>query len=79
MNSPCLCTPGSLQLSLDLLAKPQSQKMSAGAGGALPPWVLLHSQLVGTEEDEEGSPMGSNRAVGTCLSRKSKTAKTGSE
>lgn len=55
MSSPCLCTPGSLQLSLELLAKPQGQKMSAGAGGALPPRVLLHSQLLGTEEDEEGS------------------------
>lgn len=55
MSSPCLCTPGSLQLSLELLAKPQGQKVSAGTGGALPPRVLLHSQLVGTEEDEEGS------------------------
>lgn len=55
MSSPCLCTPGSLQLSLELLAKPRGQKVSAGAGGALPARVLLHSLLVGMEEDEEGS------------------------
>lgn len=45
----------SLQLSLELLVKPQGQKVSAGAGGALPPQVLLHSQLLRTEEEEEGS------------------------
>lgn len=74
MSSPCLCTPGSLQLSLELLAKPQGQKVSAGAGGALPPRVLLHSQLVGMEEDEEGSH-GKQQG----LSQKSKIVKTRSD
>jgi len=54
MNSACLCSPVSLQLSLELLTKPRSKKVSAGAGGAPLPRVLLHSQLVGTEEEEEG-------------------------
>lgn len=62
MSSPCLCTPGSLQLSLELLAKPQGQKVSAGAGGALPPQLLLHSQVVGTGRMRRAA-MGGSRAV----------------
>lgn len=58
MRSACLCSPGSLQLSLEPLTKPSGKKLSAGAGGALPPRVLLHSQLVGTEEGSHGKRQG---------------------
>lgn len=82
VSSACLCSPGSLQLSLKLLAKPQSQRVSAGAEGALPPRVWLHSQLVGTEEEEEGSH-GKQQGLLTpaCHKKtkaKSKTARAGS-
>lgn len=79
-SSVCLCNQGSFQLSLELLAKSHHHRVSAGAGGALPPLFLVHSQLLGTEEEK-----GSSRKQQCCWhllvtekqEQKNKTAKAG--
>lgn len=49
MSSACLQSPGILQLSLEPLAKPRGQEVSAGAGGA-------GSCCRGGDQEEGGGP-----------------------